>query len=530
LPYATEAPFNSYQRQDEPPCLDNTRVDILQQIHTWADGQDERCIFWLSGLAGTGKSTISRTVARRCSEQKSLGASFFFSIGGGDVSHARKFFTSIARQLAESIAPLNQHICNAIADNSEVANQSLRDQWHQLVLWPLSKLDGTNCRSSYVLIVDALDECDGNNNIRILLELLAEARSLQNVRLRVLLTSRPEIPVRHGITQIPDAERQGFVLHSISPAIVDHDIALFLEYNLGLIGQDDEQEPGWPGSEAIRRLVDTASGLFIWAATACRFIREGLSTEERLQLLLEGREGPATPDEYLNGIYTTVLQNSIQPRTMEQERHRFYSMLRQILGSVVVLFSLLSVKSLSELLHTTERQVNSTLKSLHAILDIPKDQNRPLRLHHPSFRDFLLDNNRCRDQNFWVDEKRAHQMLADSCIQLMSQTLKKNICEMHAPGSQASQVKNSCIQKCLPPEVQYSCLYWVQHLHRSGSYTHDNEKVYQFLQAHLLHWLEALGWMGKTSEGIQAILSLEAHIPVSYLSIICRSLTDLFLG
>jgi hypothetical protein len=62
--------------------------------------------------------------------------------------------------------------------------------------------------------------------------------------------------------------------------------------------------------------------------------------------------------------------------------------------------------------------------------------------------------------------------------------------------------------------------------HASKAY--DGEEAHRFLQAHLLHWLEALGWMGKTSEGIQTILSLEAHIPVSYLSylsIIYKSLT-----
>ena len=106
-------------------------------------------------------------------------------------------------------------------------------------------------------------------------------------------------------------------------------------------------------------------------------------------------------------------------------------------------------------------------------------------------------------------------MLATRCIQLMSQTLKKDICEMHAPGSRPSQVESSRIQKCLPPKVQYACLYWVQHLQQSGSWANHGEEAHRFLKAHLLHWLEALGWMGKISEGIQAILSLEAHISVS---------------
>ena len=129
-----------------------------------------------------------------------------------------------------------------------------------------------------------------------------------------------------------------------------------------------------------------------------------------------------------------------------------------------------------------------------------------------------------------MDEKEAHLILAAGCMQLISQTLKKNVCKMHAPSSQASQVERSCIQKYLPPEVQYACLYWIQHLQRSGSQAYDGEEAHRFLQAHLLHWLEALGWMGKTSEGIQAILSLEADISVNCLSIIYKSLINLSLG
>jgi len=203
-------------------------------------------------------------------------------------------------------------------------------------------------------------------------------------------------------------------------------------------------------------------------------------------------------------------------------------MLKWVLGSVVILFSPLPKYSIARMLGVTKEDISLTLEDLHSILDSPKDPTHPIRLHHPSFRDFLLSKDRCGD--FWVDEKEAHQILAASCIELMSQTLKKDICKLHAPGSQASQVESSRIEKCLLPEVQYTCLYWVQHLQRSGSPVRDSEEAHRFLQAHLLHWLEALGWMGKVSEGIQAILSLEAYVSVSYLFIVCRSLTNLFLG
>jgi hypothetical protein len=44
--------FNAREKDGDPVCLDNARVQVLQQIRTWADGDDERYIFWLSGWAG----------------------------------------------------------------------------------------------------------------------------------------------------------------------------------------------------------------------------------------------------------------------------------------------------------------------------------------------------------------------------------------------------------------------------------------------------------------------------------------------
>jgi hypothetical protein len=149
-------------------------------------------------------------------------------------------------------------------------------------------------------------------------------------------------------------------------------------------------------------------------------------------------------------------------------------------------------------------------------VDVPKDDVAYfLRLHHPSFRDFLLDKDRCSDSHFWVDERQAHQTLAVKCIQLMSISLKLDICDIKAPGVLVTDIESSQVKKCLSPEVQYACIYWVQHLQRSRAQLYGH--VYLFLQKHLLHWLEALSWIGKTSEGILAITSLESYVLVSYL-------------
>jgi hypothetical protein len=509
-------------KQHDPICLPETRVDVRYQIKTWADGQDERCIFWLNGLAGTGKSTIARTIAREYYDQKRLGASFFFSKGGGDVSRASKFFTSIAVQLADKSPSLKRHICNAIKEHNDIAKRALRDQWRELVLQPLSKLDGNLSHSSLLLVVDALDECEGDKDkdIREIVKLLSEAPSLKTVRLRILLTSRPEIPIRHGFRQIQNAGYQDFVLHHISPAIIDNDISIFLEHNFKITRQEHGLASDWPSEQVIRRLVQNANGLFIWAATACRFIDEGSQfAASRLSTILKDFSKDDSliiePEKKLNEIYITVLKDSISDNYDDEEKEDIYKMLREILGCIVVLFSPLSTYSLARLFHFRREDVDETLRDLHAILDIPREQNRPIRLHHPSFRDFVLDKGRCDDTHFWVDEKYAHKTLAHNCIQLMSAALKRDICGLGTPGALTTDIASSQVEKCLPPEVQYACLYWVDHLQKGGAQLHDDDQVHQFLRKNLLHWLEALSLIRKTSEGILAITSLQFAVAVS---------------
>jgi hypothetical protein len=514
LPYAQDAPFNSNTSQHEATCLANTRVDLLNRIYEWADGESEQYIFWLSGLAGTGKTTVARSVARWYHATQRLGASFFFSRGGGDVGRAGRFVTSIAVQLARSVSGVRRHINNALLQRPEIASQSLRDQWQYLVLEPLSKLKGP---AIFVLVIDALDECEGSNDTQLIVQLLAMSGSLENVRLRVFLTSRPEVPVQYGLGQVPDAARRDFLLHKVSPSIIDHDIQLFLEYRLSLIGKENDQELGWPGAEIIQSLVRSASGLFIWAATACRFISEGLFAEERLQMLADGsdREIAASPEKHLNQLYLTVLQKSIQSSYTARELAKYYSIMRQILGSIVALSSPLSVSSLGMLILVPEQRVTRMLKELHAILDIPKGHGQPLRLHHPSFRDFLFSKDRCNDQNFWIDEKQAHATLASNGIQLMSSTLKQDICGMEAPGTLAADIGKDRVAQCIKPELEYACVNWIQHLVKGATQLHDGDQVHLFLAEHFLHWLEALGWLGKVSEGIHAINLLESSAIVS---------------
>jgi NACHT domain len=483
---------------------------------TWADGNDEGCIFWLNGMAGTGKSTIARTVAQKYDDQNRLGASFFFSRGGGDVSHASKLFTTIAIQLAKKSPALKRFICEVITKHSDIASQTLRDQWNQLVLRPLSKLEAGSLQSPLVLVVDALDECEGENDIRGILQLFNEAKSLANIRLRVFITSRPESPIRLGFRAMPWIVYHEFFLHNVRQTIIDRDISIFLGHMFGEIKVEfKDLSEDWPGDEKINSLVKKASGLFIYAATVCRFIKddEEMSPQELLNLVMkDSREQPHSemphrlPTQGLDKIYIQILQHSFKKVENKEDIAKSF---RRIVGSITILSEPLSAFTLAKLLSEQENTITLRLRHLHSVLNIPKNQDQPIRLLHPSFRDFLLDKQRCSDQYFWVDEREAHGALAKSCLRLMSGSLKRDICGLRVPGA---KVDNSCVEQCLPADLQYACRYWVQHLQQSEAHLYDNDHVHKFLQKHFLHWLEALSLIGKMPDSVRMVTALQSMV------------------
>jgi len=515
LPNVPEAAFNSHERQHDPFCLQDTRVDVLGTIGKWIESPHERHIFWLSGLAGTGKTTIAKTIAQNHGH---FTVSFFFSRGGGDTGRARKLFTSIAVQLADRSPILRQYICDAIEECNNISSLSLHDQWRYLILTPLSRLGKSFQGLSMLLVIDALDECDDEKDIKAIIQLFAEARVIHTVQFRILMTSRPDTHIRHGFHHIQDEDHRDLILHDIPQTTVNHDISIFLEYNFKGIRRERAFDHDWPGDHTIQQLVLKSSGLFIWAATACRFVRDGkrLATR-RLSTIMEGGTSGTAPEQKLDKIYLTVLENSVMGDFDEEELEDIYLTLREILGSLAVLSSPLTSKALGVLLQIPKDDVNQALEDLHAILDIPaaKDQISPIRLHHPSFRDFLLNNQRCTNLHFWVDEAKAHRLVATNCIELMAATLKRDICDLKRPGIDISEIDKDVILQHLPQELQYACAHWILHLQKSDIELADNDFIYVFLQEHFLHWMEALSLIGKTTDGVLAILGFESRLSAS---------------
>jgi Mrp family chromosome partitioning ATPase len=69
LPIANGASFDSHIKEHNLRCIPNTRIELLRYIREWVKDRNGTPIFWLSGMAGTGKPTIARAVAQSFADQ-----------------------------------------------------------------------------------------------------------------------------------------------------------------------------------------------------------------------------------------------------------------------------------------------------------------------------------------------------------------------------------------------------------------------------------------------------------------------------
>jgi hypothetical protein len=488
----------------------NTRTKLLDEITTWANDKEGKSIFWLSGMAGTGKSTIARTIAQSFADRRQLGASFFFKRGEGERGNASRFFTTIASDLVKHEPGMLAGIRKALDDDSAISQRALKDQFEKLVLQPLLGVHQA-CQqgSARVVVIDALDECEREEDIRVILQLLARTKHIQPVPLQIVVTSRPELHIRLGFKEMANGTYQDLVLHEVPRSTIEHDIRLFLEHELGLIRKERMLSSDWPARHQILALVELAVPLFIYAATVCRYIgSKGSNPIASLNKVLQYQKATFSQ---LDRTYLPVLDQLLSEQEGD-EKQTWLKAFRDIIGSIVVLESPLSITSLACLLQLSREEVKCRLDSLHSVLSVPNSKDVSVRPLHLSFREFLVDSQKQGKSPFWVDEKSTHNKLASFCLKLMSgqSGLCQNMCSLVGPGVLRSEIDDRTVTSSLLPELQYACRYWISHLIKSQQHIGDGDTSHLFLQKHLLHWLEAMSLMRESSRCIHLLDSLQA--------------------
>lgn len=511
LPVAIGASFSSYMEEHNSRCLPYTRTELLDGIIRWAKDPNSKPIFWLNGMAGTGKSTIARTVAQLFSDQLRLGASFFFKKGESSRSNATRFFTTIATELMTSVPEARPAIRKAVNTDPRIADKTLKDQFEKLIIQPLS--EAALLRPlDLVIVIDALDECEGDDDIRTILQLLSRINYVQSISLRIFVTGRPEYQVRLGFRQMPDGSYESLVLHEVALNVVEHDIRVYLQHELGKIQKERSLPVDWPNHDQINALVARAVPLFIFAATVCRYIGDARDNpQRRLDIVLQAEKRKITK---LEATYLPILEQLFDEEDQE-DKDVWMNGFQTVVGSIVILQSPLSTLALAGLLKITMEDIRCRLDSFHSVLDVPQSEELPIQLLHLSFRDFLLDTRIETDGRFRLDESERNSVLVSNCLQVMSDDrgLRKNICNLEAV-SFISSVPKEVITNSIRAELRYACRFWVDHLEKSQRPIAYMDETHVFLQRHFLHWLEAMSVLGENNATVQLVSKLETLIAV----------------
>ena len=497
-----------YQAGHHETCLPGTRESVLDGIMQWVEDPQERYVYWLNGLAGTGKSTIAQTFSETAARTGVLGASFFCSRDYLDRKELKRIFPTLAYQLACRYPTFRTHILRVIKQDPTVAQSSLLSQLKDLIVDPLS-----SANISCVIVIDALDECIDDQPASAILSVLGRhVKELSFAKL--FITGRPEPRIRTGF-RLPLLEplTHIFLLHEVKPSNVDDDILLYLQEKLTAIAKQrsnfNVSDP-WPGEKDLLALTKKSSGLFIFASTLVRFIQsEHHQPNDRLQLIItssnstvhEGRAG-------IDPLYTQVLMLAFS----DVKEAAVFGNLRRVLGAVVLAFNPLSQEEIAAILGIDPFLITTTLRHLHSVLLFPNEDSKEIRIFHKSFPDFLQDRERCSDPKFFIDPSVRHGDIALDCLKLLEK-LKSNPCD------RPDYVMNKDVEN-LPKRLEdkvgggmrYACGYWAMHVRSSpttdGYANRLVPSATEFLEKNVVPWIEVMSLENRLESVIHNIYNL----------------------
>jgi hypothetical protein len=493
-------------------CLAGTRERLLANIYEWFQNIEpsrER-VFWLNGLAGTGKTTVARTIADRAHAQGRLAAAFFFSRNIAATRTPAAIIPTLAYQLAQYQPSFRSHICSAIASDKDVRDRAIAAQSRSL----LDNLSTLNVPNGPLLVVlDALDEChiengcEGGDAIPLLLARLAPIPSI-----KVLITSRAEKTIKHMF----DGLTNKLALHDIEADVVQSDILHYLEHSLAELARKRKLPVPFPKADVLEELVRRSGALFIYAATVVKWVSEPKACPSlRLEQILE-QDGDELSFQYkmLDTMYAQILSQAAEtsgnPRTHKRA-------LKNVLSTVLLLQEPMYAPALASLAGE-EKRASTILPRLSAVL-LATDE-APIRLFHPSFPDFITDEDRCQNRQFVVVPSEGHLQLAIRCLDIMNASLRQDICDIKNHSLLNSEIEDleERLASTVSDELRYACKYWHIHLGFASvlsSVVTNGLEV--FCTQHLLHWVELLSLMDALSVlsvGIPPLLSfLRVRLP-----------------
>ena len=494
--------------------MKGTRRDLLLQLEKWSRDEEDKHVFWLNGLAGTGKSTIAQTFAEMSFADGKLGAGFFCSRDSDDRSNLRSIFPTLAFQLAHRYPEFRRELLPVLRASPDAGRETLSSQVEKLIVGPFQVT-----KIKTLIVVDALDECKDEEPASALLSILS--RHVDKIPfVKFFITGRPEPRIHSGFRlESLRPHTEVFELHEVQPSSVDHDIKLFLKAQLTKIAKtrnDCSFGEDWPGSYTLNILSKKAGGFFIYVATVVKFVSSRhYLPDERLACITslphdtshEGRLG-------IDFLYTQVLERAFHD--VDPHDPKPYHHFRSVVGAVILIFHPLSICSLSELLKNcgTPSRISHSLQDLHSLLLVPDTEEEPARIFHKSFPDFLTDSERCTNPHFFVDPPVHHKEILLSCLNVMKERLKGNICQLDE-CTILSEIKDLTALRTtfIGGTLGYSCQFWTSHLAKvsdvSGGVTEIHGAIDDFFATKFLSWVEVLALTRNLDAAIYGLNDIE---------------------
>ena len=410
-------------------------------------------VLWFNGPAGAGKTAIAQSLCKLCEAAQWLAGSFFFSRHAPGRSNADFLFPTISFALSYAIPDVGKIIDAVLVHDPSIPTKALEIQLQKLILEPLQQiLESEESNQPIVIIIDGLDECEGEDMQSNVLRLLGSVFQHPSVAGRVcfIVTSRPEPWIHDEFTIEPlsSITRQIF-LGQTSEA--NDDIRTFFRLGFTEIHNSPKHRltmsnvaKPWPSYSVVDGLVDKASGQFIYPATVLKFVGDpNYRPTDRLDIItlmpvISPSALASQPLAGLDQLYSQILSTSSDKQRILDVLCAMITI--QTAGSIMpihvrtLLVGLLEIAE--KLLGLQAGDGFQALRKIHSLVHIPgrsfmlgdadADLSVPeyydreedeIRFHHKSFIDFLLDSSRSLE--YCVDMEEMNTWLGLGCIVTM---------------------------------------------------------------------------------------------------------------
>ncbi|CAE6443508.1 unnamed protein product [Rhizoctonia solani] len=494
-------------------CAPETRKEQIELLMTWArtPGSGRTC--WMNGMAGTGKTTIAYTVCERLGSQ--LGASFFCSRTIPECRQVNYIIPCIAYQLARFSVPFRHALDSVLEVDPDAHCRTLKQQYERLIVKPMIEVRGS-LPSDVIVVIDALDECEDQESVGMILDLLLSPG--YDLPVRFLVSSRPESEIYDRMAARTDgSDDTPLVLHDLEAETVRADIKTYMLHELRSISLTDYQ---WSA------ILDRCGGLFIYASTVCRFIMQGHRSHtlhEAIQTITDSPSIPVHGANPIDRLYLTILTRAFEMTEQSKENVR---RMKAVLETVICAVEPMTLDAISGVLGLNNgSQVNALLQPLRSVLNVVKDREVVTTLH-ASFPDFMLSAD--RSGGFHCDPAMRHAEIASACLRTIDRTMPNfNICCLPSSYLLDSEVDDLSerMRRSISPGLVYASRYWSTHLYLSEHRAELENAVSNLFTQRLLLWLEIINLSGYIRHAVNIVQRAERWCKVRNTTLIVFSIT-----